>query len=310
MERAGKIAFILVCCLLVPVAEAAELDEASRARLAELEAQVAASPEDARLRSRLGMAYVRLGEVERGLELLQAGAEASPDDLHLLYDLGRGYFAAIRYEETLETAQQILDHPRCDDALAAKALVLSGTARLKRLELRPAEEDFLLAVVRDKSYAPARMNLGLLYMQQGNFDGAVTQLEHASELEPENTKILSVLAQAYEYIAREEAAFEIWERLAELLPEDADVQSKLAYHHISKRRYIKAIPYLERAARLAPDDGSAQLRLARTLMQARQYDRAQEALDRAREMGMNVEELAARLEAIHSGESDPGEPAP
>lgn len=67
-------------------------------------------------------------------------------------------------------------------------------------ELELAEALFLRALAEDSAYEHARFNLATLYHQEGNYDGAIEQLQTLVELRPGNVQYQYDLG--VNYIAR------------------------------------------------------------------------------------------------------------
>lgn len=281
------------------------LEQQMRSALEEEKARLEASPDDPAINARLGLAYAQLGDPGRGLDLLRRAVELAPGEPRYLYQLGRGLYAVRDYGAVIETVSRVLEHPACDDRLAAEALLLSGTVHLRQNDRGSAEGDFLRALSRDETYAPAHMNMGILRMQTGDYRGAEESLVRAAELAPSNAKILSTLAQLYERTGRRETAFLYWQRVAVLVPEDYRVQMMVAGHYISRGADRTARFYLEKAIELQPGMAEPHLEMAELLTRQKEYDRAWEEVQIAKRLGLENEVLTRRLEIIRSGEPDP-----
>jgi tetratricopeptide (TPR) repeat protein len=251
------------------------------------------------------MAYAQLGDHDRGLELLWRAVELAPAEPRYLHQLARGLYAAEDYDAVLATVKRVLEHEACDDRLAAEALLLSGTVRLRQNDRAGAEADFLRSRTRDESYAPAHMNLGILFMQTGDYQGAEESLLRAAELASSNAKVLSTLAQLYERTGRRDTAFRYWQRVAVLVPDDYRVQMMVAGHYISRGADRTARFYLERAIEMQPAMAEPHLEMAELLTRQKEYERAWEELQIAKRLGLENELLTRRLEIIRSGEPDP-----
>jgi tetratricopeptide (TPR) repeat protein len=299
------LALILALLPMGSRAEEPSVEELMQEALDAEKARLEASPDDPAINARLGMAYIQLGDPDQGLELLDRAVELAPDEPRYLYQLGRGLYGAKSYDQVLETVARVLDHPACDDRLAAEALVLSGTVHLRRNERGAADADFLRALARDETYAPAHMNMGIRLMQNGDHAGAEKELVRAAELAPSDPKALSTLAQLYERTGRQTTAFLYWQRVAVLVPDDYRVQMMVAGHYIARGEDRTARPYLERAIELQPAMAEPHLEMAELLTRQKDYERAWEEAQKAKRLGLENELLTRRLEIIRSGEPDP-----
>jgi Flp pilus assembly protein TadD len=308
LSRRGPALGLALTLALLPMGSRAEersVEERMQEALDAEKARLEASPDDPAINARLGMAYIRLGDPGQGLDLLGRAVELAPDEPRYLYQLGRGLYGAKYYDRVIETVAQVLEHPACDDRLAAEALVLSGTVHLRRNERGAADADFLRALARDETYAPAHMNMGIRLMQNGDHQGAEKELLRAVELVPSDPKALSTLAQLYEKTGRQHTAFLYWQRVAVLVPDDYRVQMMVAGHYIARGEDRTARPYLERAIELQPAMAEPHLEMAELLTRQKDYERAWEEAQKAKRLGLENELLTRRLEIIRSGKPDP-----
>jgi tetratricopeptide (TPR) repeat protein len=99
---------------------------------------------------------------------------------------------------------------------------------LLREGVTPDEEEFSEArrvleesVAERPNYSPARIALGKLYLSENRFDDAIAQLEHARDLQPNNTAVYSHLAIAYRAKGRTEDSKKMLAVLARLNEEEA-----------------------------------------------------------------------------------------
>jgi tetratricopeptide (TPR) repeat protein len=294
---------------LLPPPERAPLvlDAQAEADLALLESQASAMPGDPELQIRVGIAYVRIGRYEEGLAALERALELAPGNLKFRYEYARGLFGAREYERVIEVATDLLERPGLDRELAAKTLVLSGSTRMRVRDMKGAEDDFREAIARDKTHAPAYLNLGVMLTALGRRAAGLTQVQRASVYAPHSVKIQSTLAQMLEKSLRTEEAHAAWGRVAELDPYDGDVQMKMAYYYLGDRNDEAARPYLEGAIRANPADGVAHYQLAELLVRQGEYDAATKHLETAQELGVSGQSLEARLDVIRVTGSDPVE---
>ena len=96
----------------------------------------------------------------------------------------------------------------------------NAMALLYRYEEDPEreEEHYRLALRADRDYAPARTNLGTLYMRQGRFEDAIRELERAADNPDYDRRSLAYenLGRAYVELGREEDALHAFNRAVRL----------------------------------------------------------------------------------------------
>ncbi|GAA0630357.1 hypothetical protein GCM10009016_20530 [Halomonas beimenensis] len=116
--------------------------------------------------------------------------------------------------------------------------------------------------------------LGTALMESGDAQGAVAQLEHALELQPDNNETLTNLGKALQQLGRYEEAEA---RLNQALEQDADnyqANMHLAGIHQQRGRHDRALEHYERSLESLPDAVLAKMRKASLMVERRDYDQA------------------------------------
>jgi Flp pilus assembly protein TadD len=67
-------------------------------------------PQDVRVLHYIGLAYIRLGDVERGLEWVERARQMDPQDAAMLYNVACAYALAGRTDQALDVLEEALDH--------------------------------------------------------------------------------------------------------------------------------------------------------------------------------------------------------
>ncbi len=142
---------------------------------------------------------------------------------------------------------------------AIDEILQAGHMLQQEEQYQQALERFRQALELDETYAPTHVALANLYLQMGQQDKAVLELERAAELAPDDTFILSRLGELYMQQKELDKAVLVWKRVTELNPEDvmAHYWLGVAYHIRSYVDAEEAVQKLERAAEL--DAGQAQI---------------------------------------------------
>ena len=167
----------------------------------------------------LGETLLRFGQTDGAKRLFShVRALGYDDDIELMQQIGRALFREDEFEEALEYFDVALH--RTPDSAEAVALVGYTQHRLGRDDI--AIESLRRALILDEGFSEARIYLGNLLYDRGEFEGALYQLDRT---EPEDhwdelgIWRLIELRKSYVRLAEGDPAFEPWEaRLAELAP--------------------------------------------------------------------------------------------
>jgi Flp pilus assembly protein TadD len=120
--------------------------------------------------------------------------------------------------------------------------------------------------------------LATALLAQGKNDEALPVLETLRQLEPGNTSVDQMLADAYGQAGHPEQADPIYARLAQANPGNEEILAAQGENLVRERLYPQAQAVLERAVKLKPDDGDAWSGLAFAASENKQYQIALKAL--------------------------------
>jgi tetratricopeptide (TPR) repeat protein len=148
---------------------------------------------------------------------------------------------------------------------------LVGEAAHLLSSARPGEavERLAEALKLDPYNVPAALNLGGAYIMQGKYDRAVSVLEPASLLEPDNAMLWVNLAAAYLGKPRlagpqhQERAIRAYERALAADPQAPNVYYNLALIYLERRDNERAAAHFHRALEVNPNDRDAETYLLR-----------------------------------------------
>jgi tetratricopeptide (TPR) repeat protein len=145
-------------------------------------------PRLAMLHHSLGRTYIGAGEIDLALDSLQTAVELDSENSEYLYFMGYAYFTIGERELAADYFKQAV-------------------------ELRP-------------DYPAAHCQLGLIYYQQRNWEGAIPELEMGVEgygdlLSYRNAFCYYTLGLSYFYVARCEDAYPLFDQVLEAIPDNA-----------------------------------------------------------------------------------------
>jgi protein O-GlcNAc transferase len=257
------------------------------------------------------------GERPAAIRLLHEIITANPGDADARLLLGS---VLMEQGERAESIAQLTEAVRLrpQSAEAGNAL---GEAFQTFDDPKAARRAFEKAVALNPGFAPARVNLGLIlvdagefgastehldrairilghtpdaalphylrakvYIEQNAVDKAAAQLQEAVSLRPDFAEAWSDLGQARKTLLDDAGALAAFTRAVELSPGDAVAQYRLGaeYLHMAKTR--KAIEHLQVAASLNPDDQSALYSLQLALREDGQLEPARQVKEKLAEL--------------------------
>jgi len=158
-----------------------------RARAA-MEHYLASNPNDAYACSKLGALYAQVGEVEKGVELLERGLKDPQAEAPVLFELN--YHLANASARLGKTDQAVIHYQAALAQPVFPILKLGaynnlGSLLLEAGEAEMAQRPFMAAVSIDPSFVKGYYNLGMALKAQGNFNDAIKAYERAIQLRPD-----------------------------------------------------------------------------------------------------------------------------
>jgi tetratricopeptide (TPR) repeat protein len=168
-----------------------------------------------------------------------------------------------------------------------RALELMGMLRAQQQRNQEAEHLFEQVVKAKPDFVSAHVNLGLLYVQMGQPDKAVAQLQEALRLDPQRTDAAAALVNLWRDQAREALTSNDAERaLSNLLQarklqaDNADVEFELGMVALRMSLLPDAVSAFQQTLKLRPDDAMAIYALGRAYMQLAKFEDARQQFAR------------------------------
>ncbi|MCI0489150.1 MAG: tetratricopeptide repeat protein [Blastocatellia bacterium] len=196
----------------------------------------------------LPMAMGAFGYRTESVELMRSFEGRFDTDVNRLVQIG---FFYVQIEAPLE-AVRVLERTVSmapNDHRAHNGL---GTAYLINLRLEDATAEFEKAIEINASDEFANLNLANLYRAAGDNRQAVEYYSKQIALKPGDAEAHGGLALALLALGRDEEAEREIKRATELTPEDYRLLTQLAFFYANRRKPEIARVYMEQAARLAP----------------------------------------------------------
>jgi len=118
-----------------------------------------------------------------------------------------------------------------------------GKSYMQKGDVDRAEKYFEKVLESPKPFIDARLGMGVLEYQRGNFGGAIAYLENARNLEPENDKVLTALGMVVTQIGEKDKAHQLYIKALE-----SNIENAVAMNEFLSLSYT--LNYFEDAERL------------------------------------------------------------
>jgi tetratricopeptide (TPR) repeat protein len=143
----------------------------------------------------------------------------------------------------------------------------AGTNALKRGDSAVAIKAFMKVLESDHSFAPAYLNLGLVYHSGKKYDKAIESFSKALELDNNLGGAALFLGIDYCQTSQNSNAIKMLQKALRLMPDRTkDIYPWLGKSFLSSGQLKLAIPYLEQASESSPNDLTLRYDLARAHM--------------------------------------------
>ena len=256
--------------------------------IAEYKAAMAADPGSLYLRTQLAELYYRTSRVGDSIREAQAVLTANPDEVDAhrllasiyLHSLGENE-ASASSEATLRKAIEQFEAVTRLDASDTDSFVALGRLYRTTNQNAKAEETFKKALGADPTSKAALSYLGQLYLDQGDYAGAIATLQKipADEMDPQ---ALVMLGQGYMQDRDYDKAVNVYSRALEQDPENQKLRQLHAEALIAAGKTADARSELQRILRTDPNDGAGWLRLGHLDRIEGKFDEARGELNKAK----------------------------
>ncbi|HZR31240.1 MAG TPA: sulfatase-like hydrolase/transferase [Terriglobales bacterium] len=180
----------------------------ARAALKQL---LAREPKSATALLQLGLVELRAGNYPQAAAYFRQVRVLRPDDASAVLHLG----AALEKSGDLAGAQEALESSLHGNPHQSQARVLLGRVYLRQRKVDSAQDQFEAATLLDSS-GDTRLNIAHAWLEAGEPNQAIAQLQEASKLQPNNPAIYGLLAQAYKKLGKQAEANRAAHRAAAL----------------------------------------------------------------------------------------------
>ncbi|MFO7707025.1 MAG: tetratricopeptide repeat protein [Desulfobacterales bacterium] len=175
------------------------------------------NPEDHITMYDIGLVYYYRGRYDQAVEYLQQAIKLKPGYAPAINSLGNAYSAMGEWDKAIEAYERIIE-----DAFYGTphfALSNMALAYYNKKDFDQAERHFQEALKMNPDFINALGGLGILYIEQGRYEEAVSKLERAVRKEPKAAQLRFELGRAYLGVGDKARAKAEFARAAELAPD-------------------------------------------------------------------------------------------
>ncbi len=151
-------------------------------------------------------------------------------------------------------------------------------------------------------FLQAHVSLAVCYSEKGMFQEAISVLNRATQIDPDNVDTLCALGWVYRRNGMLDQAVEAFEQALQRNPRCARAQKSLASLAMQQGRYDDAIALCRRAVEADPENSQAHIELSHALQEAGRHSEALDVVRRAVTLdGANLEHLLRAITLLREG---------
>jgi len=256
----------------------------------ELRAAISANPNLIDAYADLGEALENQGFLNQAEETFRAMVARQPGYWYAHNALGNFLYRQSRFDEAAQSWERVT-RLAPDRALGYNNV---ATAYYMMGDFEAASRSYEISV-QIEPYVDNYSNLGLAYFYDGRYLEAAEMQIKASELRPDDARVLGRLAAAYQFGGREEDATAVYHDAIELLrkqliinPDDIRLIRYFAVYNASIGQVDQAQDALAHALELQPESSGVRFDAAKIALADGDTDQALDYLKQARDLGYSV----------------------
>jgi tetratricopeptide (TPR) repeat protein len=219
------------------------------------------------------------------LESYKAKLEICPTLSEGFYNLGIAYYQKSNYELARTNLEKAISIEPLDTYKSSLGHVLIGLGKLE-----PAKGLFKEILANDAKNYDSLLGLGLLNHQEGNLTGAITHLEEAILVKPEESLARFNLAVVYKKSNNLGKAAEQFYEVLERSPSDLEAMTQLGHLYLEMGNPQQAIRYLKQANEQQGQNATGLHALGVAYERAGEFEQAEVTLQAA--LQKNPEDIA------------------
>ncbi len=194
-------------------------------------------PDDYEGYSELGVIFALKGRLDDAIEMYRKAIEKNPNDYYSFFNMGKAFYDKGLKKEALEAFNNALKlNPRMAEAYVNAGIVLGEFGQIEK-----ASENFIKALELKPGLAQAHYNLGNYYQFKGNSDDALRHYEYALKINPGYLKARVNLARILILKSSLNEAKEHLNIVVKYDPKDIDIKYSLGEIFYSLGQFDQAI---------------------------------------------------------------------
>ncbi len=184
------------------------------------------APDDTRIRLKLALLYVKLGNTTEAYKELNTVSLQDPSTGEEQYHLGLLYSSAIQWEDAKRSYELSLKAKALPEPLRPKIQIELERAKLKSRNEREARRYF---------------NRGNRYMDEQDYQRAIEAFEKVIRLYPSDVASLYFIASSYESLGDDDQSRRYYKKVLRINPLNIQANQRLAFLYEKEGRNEKAI---------------------------------------------------------------------
>ena len=247
--------------------------------------------------------YLKKGEKDKSLELLNQAVKADPDYFWSYFQLGFIESAEDNFEGAIVFDQELAaideNHPFTQNALGWAHYNIVKTTGFDKERLEKTKEHFQQALEADPEFPEANNNLGLVYFELKDDTSALKFFQKAIEYDPKYKKPYLNIGSIYITNKDYKKALEYYNKALELNPQYSLALQSIANVYFLQNKYNDAVNFYKRARSIDPSSPEVYNLLADTYEKMGQLKNAEEELKRGIQISKKPAELYIALSLLY-----------
>ena len=223
-----------------------------------------------------GLAYKQQGKVDEAIASMQAAVATNPNHGMAWASLGHLYKQKKDLPKSIDAYEHAVKLIPKDKVVWLNLGMAYANSEPARLD--DAVNALMTACRLDLKDWEIRAKLGAVLSKKGDIPKAITELEIATKLKPDEGDTWHDLGLAYRRAKRDDDAIKAYQKAIELSPNESRFHFDLAAAYRRKQDPDKAIPEYEKATSLDPGNADGWFDLGFMYKENHENDKAVEAL--------------------------------
>ncbi|HEX7359007.1 MAG TPA: tetratricopeptide repeat protein [Bryobacteraceae bacterium] len=252
-------------------------------------------PSNASIRLNLGLAFYKSGRVPEAAKIFATARTLAPDNMQLTLLLAD---CRLRMGDNAGVVA-LLEPIEKENADNLAIAYLLGTALIRNHQIAEGQK-FVDRILRHGDSAAAHMLLGGQMFADGDYPGAIKELQVAIQKDPKLPGAESLYGQALLYTDDPDAAAQAFRKELAADPNNYESNLRLAQILIERRKWKLAEPLVDRALRVRPQAVPPMLALADVEIGEARFAEAEVELTRAGKLAPQSAGFHERLARVYA----------